>query len=160
MNNRDRVIRHDRFKVNRGVPSRNRAGKLTYERRPGYWKPATCEDMQCHEYENGWVSSVSTDNLEMLDAIYEVQKEGTWEFTEERVDDGKGGVLIRFSFPPGQTCFKHLDGTGHMVPVDRDPVFLHQPGGRPTKPVRMDYDEFFTRFNETSYQAQGKLKEV
>tara|TARA_Y100000310_G_C20069525_1_gene528698 strand:+ start:38 stop:445 length:408 start_codon:yes stop_codon:yes gene_type:complete len=130
-------------------------GKAGYAMLRGYWKPATCREMRCHEHENGWISTVPRANLPMLTAIYEMRAKGTWEFTEERLDGG----LIRFTFPPGLTCFRHLDGTGHMVPIERDPRFLHRPSGRPGQPVRQyDYNQFFDVYNESSHQAKERQK--
>jgi len=157
MSVRDTIISHDRFKANRGERHINDNGKLTYSQAKGYWKDATCKDIQCHEYENGWVSTVPQTELQMLADIYRMRTNGTWEFAEERVELLGGETGIRFTFPPGQTCFRHLGGTGHKVPVERDPRFYHRAAGRPTKPNRIYYDEFFHRYNETAYQATQRV---
>ena len=156
MSLRDTQLTHNQFKVNRARKSINSNGKVVYTKAAGFWKAATCKDIRCYRYENGWESFIPATNAQMIADIYAKRNDRTWTFSEERIEGG----IIKFTFPPGLTCFEHLDGTGHTVPVERDPRFLYRPGGRPTKPVLMDYDQWFDTFNETSYQANGKLKEV
>ena len=159
MSIRDFQFQKDRFKVNRGVPGVDHRGRRTYTPRPGYWRSATCKDIKCAEYENGWVSTIPQAQVQMLTDIYEMRNKGIWEFTEERVAGlNEGEILIRFTFPPGLTCFRHLNGTGHQVPVERDPLFYHRPAGRPGQGREMNQDEFITTFNESAYRASRSLE--
>jgi len=163
MSMRDYQHGKPRFTASRGEPhvTTNRQGKVikTYTPLKGYWKPATCRDLNCYEYEHGWISTIPETKLQMIADIYQMRNEGKWEFTEERVDglDPEGPALIRFTFPPGLTCFRHLGGTGHMVPVERSPVYLHRPAGRPGQTRRLEEDQFFDAFNESAYQGLRRI---
>ena len=175
MSMRDFQHKKDRFTASRGHPHvrTNRQGKVlkTYTPLPGYWKAATCKDLRCHEYENGWVATIPANPdpaivgqaraavvTQMLADVYRMRNNGTWTFTEERVEGLSGEVLIRFTFPPGLTCFRHLNGTGHKVPVQRNPVFLHRPAGRPGQTRRLEEDQFFDEFNESAHKSQRMLE--
>ncbi|NIV28257.1 MAG: hypothetical protein GWN58_01725, partial [Anaerolineae bacterium] len=63
-----------------------------------------------------------------------------------------------FHFAPGQNHYpKIARDHRHLMPVERDPVFLH------TNPWggfrQLDYDEYFDKFNETTYQLGKRFKE-
>ena len=107
--------------------------------------------MECPHYNFGWTTTVDVSSpLGQTQADY-IRKKSGRSFKEERGE--VAGSLIRFLFDSGQKCFRE-----HSRPVDRDPIFKSLIPGRDSK--LMDYDEFFTTFNEASAQRAQKDKEV
>ena len=144
---------HQIFRMNRGVvtPVRGRPGQTTFVPRPGFWQAKECEAVECPHYNFGWVTLVDPATELGQQQSHYIRKQSGRSFREER--HGTEGSLIRFTFEPGQKCFQT-----HTRPVDRDPLFLTLAPGKETK--RMDYDEFFDTFNETTVQREQKQKEV
>jgi hypothetical protein len=147
--NRNRIVQNETFAADRSVHGVSAGGRVTHTPRPGWWKKATCKDINCPQYENGWITVLPTSRVDLIQAI----KESGWHYTEERAGDG----LVQFMFPAGQTCYRHINGTGHLVPVERDPVFVHRANGH--QKVGLDYDQYFSDFNETAYLATKAIKE-
>ena len=144
---------HQIFRINRGLVAavRGKAGGTTFVPRPGFWETKECEAAECSHYHFGWVTTVDPATpLGQSQARY-IRKQSGRSFREER--NGTEGALIKFIFGPGQKCFET-----HTRPVQRDPLFVTLAPGRETK--RMDYDEFFDTFNETTAQSNQKRREV
>jgi hypothetical protein len=78
-----------------------------------HWGPATCEDVDCEAYILGWatVLPVGSDHIEVL-------KKSGRSYTEERQEGG----LIKFTFPPGQPCFK---ASTHWAQTGRPGLYVH-----------------------------------
>lgn len=82
-----------------------------------HWRPASCEEVDCQAWRNGWVTRVPAGS-ELAEEARSLR--GTYHFTETR----EGGEAV-FTFPPGQPCFRAGE---HRVPLERDPVFLVRAG--------------------------------
>jgi hypothetical protein len=80
--------------------------------RETHWREASCREVGCNQYLNGWQTVLSTNDIANVGYI---RRSGLG-FREERE-----GQLVRFIFEPGQECFKGRAG-GHRTPVERDPL--------------------------------------
>ena len=79
---------------------------------PDYWKDASCAEVNCRNYINGWRTILPSTDLSNIDWV----RRSGMEFTEEQQDG-----LVVFHFAPGQMCFDGELGR-HRIPHDRDPV--------------------------------------
>lgn len=98
-----------------------------------HYRPASCEEIDCPHWRNGWVTVVdeATDlglgqaayiRTEMHDTAKPGQAgDGIRWYTERRTDDG----MTAFVFAPGQRCFAALD---HRVPLERPATYLVRGG--------------------------------
>ena len=77
-----------------------------------YWKLASCAEVNCRNYINGWRTILPSTDLSNIEWI----RRSSMDFTEERQDG-----LVVFHFAPGQQCFDGELGR-HRIPHDRDPV--------------------------------------
>lgn len=80
-----------------------------------HFRPASCADVDCPHYLNGWQTMVPADSPQ---AEY-IRAGCGRRFTEERTPDG----LARFVFEAGQACFEQ-----HMAPLGREPLYLVRHG--------------------------------
>ena len=70
-----------------------------------HYRPATCAEVDCSHYLNGWQTVVDeSTNLGQARAYY-IRHGQTRGFTESR-DDRNGIVVTVFKFHSGQTCFR------------------------------------------------------
>lgn len=87
-------------------------------------RPAACQEVDCIQYQHGWVTEVATDSpqaryiREEMNRGEDASRRRT--FTEERPYEG----MSRFVFPPGQRCFRQ-----HTAPTGREALFLMQSSG-------------------------------
>jgi hypothetical protein len=95
-----------------------------------HWRPATCAEVECPEYLNGWISDIDeATELGQRQATF-IRCDRTRAHAEERLPSG----LTRFSFPAGTTPFagpRH----DHRVQNGRPERFLERDGdwrGNPT----------------------------
>jgi hypothetical protein len=79
-----------------------------------HWREASCQEVGCGQYLNGWQTVLPANNFANIDYI----KRSGLGFREE-----SEGQLVRFIFESGQECFKGRAG-GHRVPVERDPILF------------------------------------
>lgn len=140
------------FRINRGIPQgRDKKGNIIYGLRPGWWKRVVCEKAGDQCYDKGFTvklefpPTLAKDELALNRERYRyIREKSGRHFTETWQD-----ALCVFEFPAGQRCF------GHSVPVERDPVFANV--NRRDGVKVMDYDRFFTTFNEvTERQKQHR----
>lgn len=121
--------------LNRIEPNLPAAAYKTYQiiaPKSTHYRPATCEEVECDMYQNGWKSIIdeSTD-LGKKQAHY-IRYESRRSFKTERLPNG----LTSFYFEPGQQCFYE-----HQVKLDRPEIYVVTGGdfrGNPlgTAPVR------------------------
>lgn len=78
-----------------------------------FWRRATCEEISCTQWRNGWITVLP----DLDDRSAYIRAESGRRFTEHRIDGG----LVEFRFPPGQTCFA---AAGHQVQIEREPLYL------------------------------------
>ena len=102
---------------------------------PDYWKPASCAEVSCRNYTNGWRTILPSTDLSNIEWI----RKSSMDFTEERQDG-----LVVFHFAPGQTCFDGELGR-HRIPHDRDPVMSLNK--RIMEPL-----EYMDTWNDTEYR--------
>jgi hypothetical protein len=98
-----------------------------------HWRPATCAEVDCPAYLQGWRSVVPEGSPQ---AAYirsdrsrrhrEESTVGVWDDTTStwRVRDLRAEGLVGFWFEAGQTCFAAGD---HRVPLDRPQIFRVAP---------------------------------
>ena len=86
-----------------------------------HWHKASCEDVDCTAYLNGWVTRIDeSTELGRAQAHY-LRHDRSRSHAEQKTPDG----ITEFMFGPGQRCFKSAD---HKLPIGRDPVFLVKGG--------------------------------
>lgn len=83
-----------------------------------HWERATCEQVECEAYLNGWVTVLAARDPKCEFIRSKLNGRNTW--TEEP----KAGGLIEFRFPPGQPCFRAAE---HRSPV-RPPLLVRRMG--------------------------------
>jgi hypothetical protein len=95
-----------------------------------HWRPATCEEVGCRAYANGWVTTVPA-NSELEHTLRSSGRRwsATWRNPEGTVS---------YQFPPGTRCFA---ASGHRVRVREESIYLVRDGdirGNPrgTRPRR------------------------
>lgn len=92
-----------------------------------HFRPATCDEVECSHYLNGWETSVdeSTD-LGQGQAHY-VRKESGRRFSERR----EAGLTV-FTFEAGQRCFQSYN---HRTRLERPEIFISRDGDRRGNPT-------------------------
>src|SRR5713101_9492084 len=104
-------------------------GMITFQIRAPimtHFRPATCEEYGCLNYRFGWETIVPADSAQAFYIDHE--KSRKWSKTVV------GAGLVRYEFPPGQTCFESTQ-YGHKVPLERPAIFRMRDGdwrGNPT----------------------------
>src|SRR6266540_1077731 len=83
-----------------------------------HWRDATCEEVDCLNWRNGWKTFINTSTDLGHRQIAYIRHECGRRFTEDRE-----GAAVVFTFSPGQRCF-----TAHKVPLERDPLLLVRMG--------------------------------
>lgn len=89
-----------------------------------HWRRATCAEIDCPAYLNGWVTIVPTASPQ---AVY-IRAGAGRRFEESAPEAG----MASFFFPPGQPCFKASE---HRTPLEREPLYIVRDGdfrGNPT----------------------------
>src|SRR5882757_4126115 len=66
------------------------------------FRQATCKEVNCKAYLNGWVSTVLEGDDDIGDQWAHIIRHSKMSYTEEKMPDG----FTRFTFGPGQICFK------------------------------------------------------
>lgn len=109
---------------------------------PTHRRIATCAEVDCSHYMNGWITKVATGSQA---ALYIRHLSG-----RKFVEKAEGGHST-FTFYPGQKCFR-----SHTASLDRPPFLLHQKGG----PIRriIEPQQFNDTFNEEMYQLEQARK--
>lgn len=85
-----------------------------------HWRPATCEDVDCEAWLNGW-KTVVPDASDHAELIRSADFRRRYRYTEQRAEGG----LAEFTFPAGQACFQ---ASQHKVQLARPATFLVTPG--------------------------------
>ena len=85
---------------------------------PTHWRSATCKEVDCPHYLNGWKSIIDeSKGFGQQQAAY-IRHHSGRHFREER----ENGLTI-FIFSPGQKCFRE-----HKARLDRQELFIKLPG--------------------------------
>lgn len=113
-----------RTMVSRVAPLGSPAAYKTYGARmplSSHWRPATCEEVGCKAYRNGWVTTVDTTTDLGLRQFEYCSHDKTRSYHMQRVSL----TLVKFVYKPGNRCFRSRD---HRVPLER-PAVLTVRGG-------------------------------
>lgn len=94
---------------------------------PTHFRPATCREVECAGYVNGWRTTVLPDSPQ---ANY-IRRNSGRQFSETKNSNGDGTVV--FTFPPGQTCFRASE---HRVSLEREPLYVVSGGDARGNPLR------------------------
>lgn len=105
--------------------------------RATHWRSATCEEVDCEAYRDGWLLSLV--GLDEGD-IWQARNSGR---RYRELDTDAGMVLV---FEPGQPCFASIS---HYAPLDREPLFIARDGDwrgnpRSTEPVIFSGEDAFS----------------
>lgn len=101
-----------------------------------HWEPATCADVDCPHYLNGWATL-----LPAGDPLVETLRKSGRSYREEQGDAG----MLRFVFAAGQPCFR---ASTHRQQTGRPALYIH--GNRETQESRVvQSSEWQERFAET-----------
>lgn len=86
-----------------------------------HWQQASCEDIDCQFFLEGWVTVVDESSDLGQKQAYYIRHDRSRRYSESRNEAG----LICFTFPPGQRCF----GSGsHRQPREILPRFYVKNG--------------------------------
>ncbi len=119
-----------------------------------HWRAATCEEVDCAHYLNGWATTVLPDSADEA----AIKGSGRRWARREKTPDG----FVRYEFYPGQPCFA---ASRHKVLVGRPELFYVRggdwrgnPAGVPTRQhVRAeDFVEDFGEHQQRVRDAQEK----
>ena len=113
-------------------------------------RPATCAEVDCPAYLNGWRVRVEGLPPEMLHTA----KTSGRKYTEVHVAEGETWL----HFEAGQSCFKTAQ---HSLPLDRQEIFIARDGdwrGNPTGNVRKHTKPEF--WLEEMNENQGRLADL
>lgn len=120
-----------------------------------HWRRASCAEVGCIQREQGWVV-VLDPSLPAYAAMRRMAERSGRRFevsTTDAVNDARGMALPAgleaLVFAPGQDCFRE-----HRVPLEREPVYLHQSRGRLV--THASWESWRDQFNEGAYRA-GRL---
>jgi hypothetical protein len=89
-----------------------------------HWRKATCEEVRCPAWLNGWKTVVPSDSMQ---ADYIRARSG-----RHFIETPAGNGLAEFRFPAGQRCF---GADKHVTPLEREPIYIVRDGdwrGNPT----------------------------
>lgn len=119
---------------------------------PTHWRRATCAEVGCIQREQGWVVVLDPSAPSYAEQRRLAERSGRrFEVTTtDAVNEARGmqlpAGLEALVFAPGQECFRE-----HRVPVEREPVYLHQSRGRLV--THASWESWRDEFNERAYRA-------
>lgn len=107
--------------------------------RTSHERRASCAEVECGHYLNGWASPVDTGTELGARQAHYIRAESGRRFKEVATE---AATIVRFEFEPGQQCFAE-----HTVPLERPAVFSIKDGA--DKPeVVSGGEEWTDRFND------------
>lgn len=127
-----------------------------------HFRPATCEEIECPAYVNGWKTIVPADS-----GAAQYIRSGTSgrRFVEAQspyeIENGLTDGMAEFIFEPGQKCFA---SDKHRVPLEREPLYIARGGdarGNPLRERRVhtrpeDWTEDFAEHLDKVRQSKGE----
>lgn len=123
-----------------------------------HFRKATCAEVECAAYVNGWVTLVPSNSDA---ALYIRSGASGRRFTE--VNDSYDQLIgmTEFMFPPGQQCFA---SDKHRVPLEREPFYIARGGDARGNPMRerrvhtraSDWQEDFAGHLDRVRQSKGE----
>ena len=115
---------------------------------PSHWRAATCAELECEPWRNGWKTIVSAGSIQ---EDYIKHHSGR-RFEIVRSLDS---ATVSFYFPPGQVCFGGHEG--HVVKLERDPLFIHTP--KPGRARVMAPMDWIDTHKETLFQIRHRIQQ-
>lgn len=93
-----------------------------HQPRSSHFRVATCAEVECEAYRNGWTMGFDLTNAAAVKAANWVRNQSGLAFTFERLD-----TRVIFTFKPGQRCLESYRSP-HYVPLERDPIAVRRSG--------------------------------
>lgn len=87
-----------------------------------HWRTATCAEVECAAYLQGWTSDVPPDSAgeARIKQIYDAEIR-SGKVTTSKTSEG----FTRYHFPAGTACFRRI---WHKLPLERDAIFTVRSG--------------------------------
>lgn len=115
-------------------------------------RPATCEEVQCANAENGWKMRINEGDPQLgAKQAHYIRKMSGRKFTEHKLPGG----LTEFVFSSGQPCFAE-----HTTRLERQELYVVRDsglGGRPGRSRRHTKPEFWI---EELSENQDRLSKI
>lgn len=102
-----------------------RTWTLKRPRTVDFWRDATCAEVNCLRYRNGWRQVLDLGTRDGLRGAEWITRSSRRKFTREQA-----GNQVTFTFERGQRCFER-----HKVARERDPIFIVRDGDRRGNPT-------------------------
>ena len=111
-----------------------------------HWRKATCREVNCSHYVNGWVTRVAPGSPQDLYIRADTERHHTLERGEE---------VNFYTFEPGQRCYKSGQ---HRIKLDRGPWLTKNMADKPwaLELRAMEYNRWTDEFNEEAYKANRR----
>jgi hypothetical protein len=122
-----------------------------------HFRPATCEEVECEAWRNGWKTLVAHDS----EAALYIRSGASGRRFDEVGFGREPGALVQFLFAPGQKCFA---ADRHRVPLEREPLYVARGGDARGNPMRerrvhtraSDWQEDFAGHLDRVRQSKGE----
>ncbi|MEV5957302.1 hypothetical protein AB0M11_26635 [Streptomyces sp. NPDC051987] len=108
------------FELSRPQPLMGAAAYKTYEMQAPlstHFRPATCAEVKCPHYLNGWRVHVEA----LTDDLVKAARQSGRRYREEHVAEGQTYLV----FEAGQSCFRVSQ---HRARIDRPPLYIVRDG--------------------------------
>lgn len=142
------------FRLDPKLPASHRKTYAIRRPKATHWRPASCAEVGCAHYLNGWrVSALVVTEQHLADL-----KAGGWRWSVLDIAENERWLV----FEAGQPCFR---AKTHQVPAGRPPLYVVQDGdwrGNPrgTKPyVHSRPDDWVDDFGEHQQKLADRIKE-
>ena len=112
-----------------------------------HWRKATCQEVDCSHYVNGWVTRVVPGSPQDLYIRGDTERQHKLERGEE---------FNFYTFDPGQRCYKSGQ---HRIKLDRGPWLTKNALTRHSsysEEFAMEYNRWTDEFNEEAYKANRR----
>jgi hypothetical protein len=125
-----------------------------------HYRRASCAEVDCPNYANGWRSGFDVTDPEKAHAAYLIRMHSGRLFTVQELTGPSGSVeQVIFTFGPGQECFLR-----HSVPLEREPVLYVRDGdwrGNPTgrAMVHADAADWVDDFGEHQERIAARVEQ-
>ena len=106
-----------------------------------FWRQATCAEVDCRHYLQGWQTTVPATSIQ---ADYIRHR------CERVFSEAREGLDAVFTFPAGQRCFRQ-----HKIPLERDPLCMFQSGAGPER--QQEVSQWIDNFAERMHRLQRSI---
>lgn len=108
------------MQLNRIEPRMGPDSYITYSQRAplgSHWREATCEEVECYDFQSGFVTTVDTSAPLGEKQFYFLTHDPKRSPSIQRVAD----TVFKFVYKPGTICMKFYE---HRAPIGRPPLYL------------------------------------